>query len=79
MGNAHPTFRFSVKSLTINYQLSTITVSIQTLNLSPQLYEYLLSVSLRESEILEQIRMESRSHPLAQGFLIKIGSHFGVG
>jgi caffeoyl-CoA O-methyltransferase len=41
-------------------------VSIQTLNLSPELYQYLLSVSLRESEILKQIRTESRSHPLAK-------------
>ena len=41
-------------------------MSIQTLNLTPEVYQYLLSVSLRESEILQKIRMESRSHPMAK-------------
>lgn len=41
-------------------------MSIQTLNLTPEVYQYLLSVSLRESEILQEIRMESASHPLAK-------------
>ena len=40
-------------------------MSIQTLNLTPEVYQYLLSVSLREAEILQKIRMESASHPLA--------------
>ncbi len=41
-------------------------MSIQTLNLSPQVYEYLLSVSLREDPILEEIRQQSSSHPSAR-------------
>jgi predicted O-methyltransferase YrrM len=40
-------------------------LSIQTLNLTPELYQYLLSISLREAEILQKIRMDSSSHPLA--------------
>ena len=47
----------------IKYQLSI--VSIQTLNLTPELYQYLLSVSLREADILQKIRTESSSHRLA--------------
>ena len=41
-------------------------MSLESLNLSPQLYEYLLAVSLRESAVLEQIRTENRSHPMAK-------------
>lgn len=37
----------------------------QTLGLEPQLYEYLLSVSLREPEILTQLRQETAQHPMA--------------
>ncbi|MBE9051265.1 class I SAM-dependent methyltransferase [Nostocales cyanobacterium LEGE 11386] len=36
----------------------------QTLGLEPQLYEYLLSVSLREPEILTQLRQETAQHPM---------------
>jgi caffeoyl-CoA O-methyltransferase len=38
----------------------------QTLGLEPHLYEYLLSVSLREPEILTQLRQETARHPLGQ-------------
>jgi predicted O-methyltransferase YrrM len=41
-------------------------MSRQTLNLTPQVYEYLLSVSLRENEILQQLRLETANHPLAR-------------
>ncbi|MCG6138210.1 MAG: class I SAM-dependent methyltransferase [Nostoc sp. LLA-1] len=37
----------------------------QTLGLEPQLYEYLLSVSLREPEILAQLRQETAQHPMS--------------
>ncbi|MBW4555276.1 MAG: class I SAM-dependent methyltransferase [Trichormus sp. ATA11-4-KO1] len=36
----------------------------QTLGLEPRLYEYLLSVSLREPEILTQLRQETAQHPM---------------
>ncbi|OUL21931.1 SAM-dependent methyltransferase [Nostoc sp. RF31YmG] len=38
----------------------------QTLGLEPHLYNYLLSVSLRESEILAQLRHETAQHPMAR-------------
>ncbi|BAY09821.1 class I SAM-dependent methyltransferase [Calothrix sp. NIES-2098] len=38
----------------------------QTLGLEPNLYNYLLSVSLRESEILAQLRQETAQHPMAR-------------
>lgn len=41
-------------------------MSRQTLNLTPEIYNYLLSVSLRESEILRQLREETANHPLAR-------------
>lgn len=41
-------------------------MSRQTLNLTPELYNYLLSVSLRESEILRQLREETANHPLGR-------------
>ncbi|MBL1209229.1 class I SAM-dependent methyltransferase [Geminocystis sp. GBBB08] len=41
-------------------------MSIKNLNLSSQLYEYLLSVSLRESKILQELRQEASSHPLGK-------------
>lgn len=41
-------------------------MTIENLNLSPQLYEYLLSVSLKESKILTQLREEASSHPLGK-------------
>lgn len=39
---------------------------MKSLNLTPQLYEYLHRVSLREPEILTQLRAETASHPMAQ-------------
>jgi predicted O-methyltransferase YrrM len=41
-------------------------MTIENLNLSPQLYEYLLSVSLRESKILQELRQEASRHPLGK-------------
>jgi caffeoyl-CoA O-methyltransferase len=38
----------------------------QTLGLEPNLYEYLLSVSLREPEVLKQLRQASANHPLGK-------------
>lgn len=38
----------------------------QTLGLEPHLYDYLLSVSLREPEILTQLRQETVRHPLGK-------------
>jgi caffeoyl-CoA O-methyltransferase len=40
-------------------------MSKKTLGLNEQLYNYLLSVSLREPEILRQLRQETDSHPQA--------------
>jgi predicted O-methyltransferase YrrM len=37
----------------------------QTHGLEPHLYNYLLSVSLREAEILAQLRQETAEHPMA--------------
>ncbi|MDJ0737041.1 MAG: class I SAM-dependent methyltransferase [Nostocaceae cyanobacterium] len=37
----------------------------KTLGLEPNLYQYLLSVSLREPEILTQLRQETAQHPMA--------------
>ncbi|WP_414549596.1 class I SAM-dependent methyltransferase [Anabaena sp. CCY 0017] len=37
----------------------------QTLGIEPKLYNYLLSVSLREPEILSQLREETAQHPMA--------------
>lgn len=41
------------------------TMSKKTLGLDNRLYDYLLSVSLRESEILQQLRHETNNHSLA--------------
>ncbi|QIR37456.1 SAM-dependent methyltransferase [Tolypothrix sp. PCC 7910] len=38
----------------------------QTQGLEPNLYNYLLSVSLREPEILAQLRQETAQHPMAR-------------
>jgi predicted O-methyltransferase YrrM len=38
----------------------------QTLGMEPQLYNYLLSVSLREPEILSQLRSETAQHPMGR-------------
>lgn len=38
----------------------------QTQGLEPHLYHYLLSVSLREPEILAQLRQETAQHPMAR-------------
>ncbi|MGI0485356.1 class I SAM-dependent methyltransferase [Pantanalinema rosaneae CENA516] len=40
-------------------------MSNQTFGLEPQLYHYLTSVSLREPEILSQLRQETAQHPMA--------------
>lgn len=40
-------------------------MSNQTLGLQPQLYDYLKSISLREPEILVQLRQETAQHPMA--------------
>jgi predicted O-methyltransferase YrrM len=37
----------------------------KTLNLTKNLHEYLLSISLREPEILLQLRQETANHPRA--------------
>ena len=41
-------------------------MSLQTLNLTPELYDYLLKFSLREPEILAQLRAETAQNPRAQ-------------
>ena len=38
----------------------------KTLGLDPQLYNYLISVSLREPEILTQLRKETATYPMSQ-------------
>ncbi len=40
-------------------------MSNKSIGLDNQLYEYLLSVSLRETEILNQLRQETASHPMS--------------
>ena len=37
----------------------------QTLGMEPQLYRYLLSVSLREPEVLTELRQETAQHPMS--------------
>jgi len=41
-------------------------MSRQTLNLTDELYEYLLAVSLREPDLLRQLREENASNPMAR-------------
>lgn len=41
-------------------------MSNQTLNLDDRLYDYLLSVSLREPELLQKLRQETAQHPMSQ-------------
>ena len=38
----------------------------QTLGMEPQLYNYLISVSLREPEIVSQLRQETAQHPMSR-------------
>lgn len=46
-------------------QILNPTMSKQTIGLDDRLYNYLLSVSLREPEILQQLRQETNNHPQA--------------
>lgn len=46
-------------------QILNPTMSNQTIGLDDRLYNYLLSVSLREPEILQQLRQETNNHPQA--------------
>lgn len=41
-------------------------MTTHTLGLEPNLYNYLLSISLREPEILTQLRQETAQHPMAR-------------
>ena len=41
-------------------------MTTQTLGLETNLYEYLLSISVRESEILTQLRQETAQHPMGR-------------
>ncbi len=41
-------------------------MSAQSIGLSDELHEYLLSVSLRESEAMRQLREETAEHPMSQ-------------
>ncbi|MBE9006201.1 class I SAM-dependent methyltransferase [Fortiea sp. LEGE XX443] len=41
-------------------------MTTQTLGLEPNLYEYLLSVSVREAEILTQLRQETAQYPMGR-------------
>lgn len=41
-------------------------MSNRTLNLTDTLYDYLLSVSLRESDVLQQLRQETAGHVMSQ-------------
>lgn len=49
-------------------------MSAETLNLTPELYSYLLSVSLREPEILKQLRDETRQ---LTGYMMQISPEQG--
>lgn len=44
-------------------QILNPTMSKQTIGLDDRLYNYLLSISLREPEILRQLRQETNNHP----------------
>jgi predicted O-methyltransferase YrrM len=44
---------------------SSIAMANQTLGLDRQLYQYLQSVSVREPEVLQQLRAETAKHPMA--------------
>jgi predicted O-methyltransferase YrrM len=44
----------------------TASMTTQTLGLEPNLSEYLLSVAIREPEILTQLRQETAQHPLGR-------------
>ncbi len=46
-------------------QILNPSMSKQTIGLDDRLYNYLLSVSLREPEILRQLRQETNNHPQA--------------
>ena len=46
-------------------QILNPTMPKQTIGLDDRLYNYLLSVSLREPEILRQLRQETNNHPEA--------------
>jgi predicted O-methyltransferase YrrM len=41
-------------------------MSNKTLDLSDRLYDYILSVSLRESDLLKQLRQETAQHPMGR-------------
>ncbi|EKQ71002.1 putative O-methyltransferase [Leptolyngbyaceae cyanobacterium JSC-12] len=41
-------------------------MSTKTLGLSDHLYDYLLSVSLREPDVLRELRQETANHPMSQ-------------
>ncbi len=41
-------------------------MSNRTLNLTDALYDYVLSVSLRESDLMRQLRQETAQHPMGQ-------------
>ncbi|QLE54903.1 class I SAM-dependent methyltransferase [Nostoc sp. TCL26-01] len=41
-------------------------MTIRTLGIAPQLYDYLLNISLREPEILKQLRQETAQHPVGR-------------
>ena len=41
-------------------------MSNQTLGLSSRLYDYLLSVAVREPALLQQLRTETAKHPMAR-------------
>lgn len=46
------------------FKQQSVYMAVQTLKLEPHLYEYLLSVSLREPEILTQLRQETAQHSM---------------
>lgn len=43
-----------------------LNMSDQTINLNPELYNYLLSISLREDPVLAQLREEMKTHPVGR-------------
>jgi predicted O-methyltransferase YrrM len=53
----------STRLFLVNFHFSNKIVANKTLNLSDRLYDYLLAVSLREPEILVQLREETARHP----------------
>jgi predicted O-methyltransferase YrrM len=66
ISSRYPEGHLFITMRAVQFQESEVALSNRSIGLADKLYDYLLSVSLREPELLARLRAETAAHPMAR-------------